>query len=186
MLDLCSRSTQCGTVWPGLVPWRGCPYHPRAPEGSATTPHCDGACGFLKFWSLDLTGKPALVVLLPSWPGQAGRLLALSGAHFDVTGHGEPPAQPSRGVMPLSVVVVEIRAGLTWGWPDPPAAVARASSSSSSSQLQLRLQKILAWITTASRAPAGTHHPWREGWSPGPGRTASRAAGLHPGSPSQS
>lgn len=26
-------------------------------EGGATTPHCDGACGFLKFWSINLTGN---------------------------------------------------------------------------------------------------------------------------------
>ncbi|KAI7782532.1 hypothetical protein LA080_013168 [Diaporthe eres] len=124
---LCSRSTQCGTVWPGLVHGRG------------------GAC---------------------SSPGQS-RLLSvgsLSG-YLYMTGHEEPPAQLSRGVMPLFPVEEEL-AG-SWpglSWPDSPAVVTRASSSS---QLQLRLQKILAWITTASRAPAGTHHPWREGGSPG-------------------
>lgn len=100
-----------------------------------------------------------------SSPGQS-RLLSvgsLSG-YLYMTGHEEPPAQLSRGVMPLFPAEEEL-AG-SWpdlSWPDSPAVVTRASSSS---QLQLRLQKILAWITTASRAPAGTRHPWREGGLP--------------------
>lgn len=158
---LCSRSTQCGTVWPGLVHGRGEPIARAREKGGATTPHCDGACGFLKFWSLNLTGNCSGGAC--SSPGQS-RLLSvgsLSG-YLYMTGHEEPPAQLSPGVMPLLPVEEEL-AG-SWpdlSWPDSPAVVTRASS-----QLQLRLQKILAWITTASRAPAGTHHPWREGGLP--------------------
>lgn len=59
-------------------------------EGGATTPHCDGACGFLKFWSINLTGNCSLVVLAPL-PARAGCLsVGCLRGYFNMTGHEEP------------------------------------------------------------------------------------------------
>lgn len=144
-------------VWDSLAQTctgEGCAYRPRARVGSATTPHCDGACGFLKFWSLTslATALAALWCSLLSW-ARAECLLAISGL-FNMTDHEEPRGDATfcrRGGGGAPV----------WrdlAWPDSrPSSLVPAPAPSS------QLQKILAWITTASRAPAGTHHPWRGG-----------------------
>lgn len=178
---LCSRSTQCGTVWPRLVHGRGEPIARARAKGGATTPHCDGACGFLKFWSLNLTGNCSGGAC--SSPGQS-RLLSvgsLSG-YLNMTGHEEPPAQLSRGVMPLFPSRRSSGAWPDLSWPDsrPSSLVpAPAPSSSSGSRKSLR----------GSRQRLG--HQQEPIILGGRGvsrsdKTASRPAGLHPGSPSQS
>jgi hypothetical protein len=86
-------------------------------KGSATTPHSDGACGFLKFWSLNLTGNCSALGGACSSPGNGQSRAVVC---WFCRGHfacWSLQTQPSRGgVMPLSGVQEELRQpGLTMG-----------------------------------------------------------------------
>lgn len=103
MLDYAAGPTQCGTVWLTLVPGRGESISSVLDKGSATTP---------QRWSMwvpqILVTQTSLVnwlcsgwCLLLSRPEQAV-VCWLCRGHSNMTGHEEPPAHLSRGVMPLS------------------------------------------------------------------------------------
>lgn len=126
MLDYAAGPTQCGTVYSLALPctWGGVSLSASVLQqgdmGSATTPHSDGACGFLKFWSLNLTGK----LRCSGWcsaplPARAGCLSV--GSVGDIPTRPvmreEPPAQPSRGGGMGDATFESVQEGLR-AWPD--------------------------------------------------------------------